>query len=229
MKPQQTISSLTTPDGDELVLYERDGVFSIRVGGRELMTSRVHGSEEALASMVLARVRRKRPRVLVGGLGMGFTLRAVLDVQPPVSRIVVVELFRAVVDWNRTELAHLTRAPLDDLRVSLIEGDVAEVIRSSPKAFDAVLLDVDNGPTAFTVQGNERLYGVRGLASISRSLRPGGVLGLWSADPDPSFERRLRTSGFRVRVERVSARGVGKGPKHIIYMARPVHEKPIVG
>lgn len=223
MKPQQTISRLTTPDGSELVLYERDGVFSIRVGGRELMTSRVHGSEEALASMVLSRVRRKKPQVLVGGLGMGYTLRAVLDVHPPVARVVVAELFHAVVDWNRKELSHLARAPLDDPRVSLIEGDVAEVIRTNSKAFDAVLLDVDNGPVAFTVQGNEELYSVHGLASISRSLRPGGVLGVWSADPDPSFERRLRKAGFQFQTERVAARAVGKGPKHIIYLARISH------
>jgi spermidine synthase len=219
MKPQQTLSRVSTPDGKELVLYERDGVYSIRVNGLELMSSRAHGSEEALARLVLSEVREKRPEVLVGGLGMGYTLRAVLNFRPPVFTVTVVELFPAVIAWNRTELAHLAHAPLGDPRVRLVEDDVSDLVAASPHSFDAVLLDVDNGPAAFTLARNERLYGVDGIASIKRSLRPGGVLGVWSADPDPAFARELGRAGFRVRTQTVSARATAKGPKHTIFVA----------
>jgi len=219
MKPQTTLSRVTTPEGKELVLYERDGVFSIRVGGLELMSSRAHGSEEALARLVLSEVREKRAEVLVGGLGMGFTLRAVLNFRPPVFTVTVAELFPAVVAWNRGELAHLAHSPLQDPRVKLFEGDVADLVTDSPNAFDAILLDVDNGPAAFTLARNERLYGPDGIVSIKRSLKPGGVLGVWSADPDPSFARTLGRAGFRVRTEQVPARGIARGPKHTIFVA----------
>lgn len=221
MKPQTTLSRVTTPDGKELVLYERDGVYSIRVDGLELMSSRAHGSEEALARLALSEVGEKRPQVLVGGLGMGFTLRAVLNFRPPVFTVTVAELFPAVVAWNRGELAHLAHAPLEDPRVRLVEGDVADLLAASPSSFDAVLLDVDNGPEAFTLARNEHLYGADGIASIKRSLKPGGVLAVWSADPDPGFGRALRKAGFRVRAETVSARGTAKGPKHTIFVAKP--------
>lgn len=220
MKPQKILEDVTTPDGKEFVLYERDGVYSIRVDGLELMSSRAHGSEEALARLVLSEVVEKRPQVLVGGLGMGFTLRAVLNFRPPVFIVTVAELFPAVVAWNRGELAHLAHAPLEDPRVRLLESDVSDLMAASPNAFDAILLDVDNGPAAFTVARNGRLYGADGIASIKRSLRPGGVLGVWSADPDPGFGRELRKAGFRVKAETVPARGTAKGPKHTIFVAR---------
>jgi spermidine synthase len=220
MKPQQILGRVSTPDGRELVLYVRDGVFSIRVDGLELMSSRAHGSEEALAGLVLAAVRNRRPKVLVGGLGMGYTLRAVLDIVSESARVTVAEIFPAVVRWNRGELAHLARAPLADLRVSVEEADVASVIAASPSTFDAVLLDVDNGPAAFTTVGNRDLYDHRGLAAIRRCLRPQGVLGVWSADPDPPFARRLAKAGFTVRTETVSARPRAKGPKHTIFVAQ---------
>ncbi|MCK5376853.1 MAG: hypothetical protein KAJ97_07215 [Acidobacteria bacterium] len=220
MKPQKTLSRMATPDGKELVLYERDGVFSIRVDGLELMSSRAHGSEEALARLVLSEIGHRRPKVLVGGLGMGYTLRAVLNFRPPVSTVTVAELFPSVVSWNRDELAHLAGAPLDDPRVTLVEDDVSDLLANSPHSFDAVLLDVDNGPAAFTLARNERLYGPHGIASVRRSLRPGGVLGVWSADPDPAFARELGRAGFRVKTEKVSARGVAKGPKHTIFVAK---------
>ncbi len=220
MKLQHTLGRVSTPDGRELVLYVRDGVFSIRVDGLELMSSRAHGSEEALAGLVLAAVRTRRPSVLVGGLGMGYTLRAVLDAVSESARVTVAEIFPAVIHWNRAQLAHLARDPLADDRVVVEEADVAEIIAGNPKTFDALLLDVDNGPAAFTTAGNERLYGTRGLADIRRCLRPRGVLGVWSADPDPPFERRLTKAGFRVRTETVSARQRAKGPKHTIFIAK---------
>ena len=220
MKPQQTLGRVATPDGRELVLYERDGVFSIRIDGLELMSSRAHGSEEALADLVLADIQDREPKVLVGGLGMGYTLRAVLDAVPESARVTVVEIFPAVVGWNRGELAHLAREPLEDARVTVEEADVAAVVSANPQTFDAVLLDVDNGPEAFTTAANRRLYGPQGLADIRRCLRPRGVLGVWSADPDPPFARRLTRAGFRVRTETVSARRRTKGPKHTIFVAR---------
>ena len=219
MKPQSTIGRATTPDGKELVLSERDGAYSIRVNGLELMSSRAHGSEEALARLVLDRVKHPQPTVLVGGLGMGYTLRAVLDRVAPGSRVVVAEIFPAVVGWNRTELSHLARGPLDDSRVVVEECDVGDLMTANPSSYDAILLDVDNGPAAFTVARNERLYGAAGLAAIRRSLRPRGVLGVWSADPDRPFAKRLKNSGFAVTIETVSARDRAKGPKHTIFVA----------
>lgn len=204
----------------EIVLYERDGAFTIRVNGLELMTSRAHGSEEDLAKLSLARVRSKRPKVLVGGLGMGFTLRAVLDAVPNSAKVMVAEILPAIVEWNRNLLAHLARSPLDDPRVAVVERDVAEIIAAGPSAFDAVLLDVDNGPAALTVSENERLYGSAGLAAIHRCLRDGGVLGVWSAGPDRAFEKRLAKAGFKVSTETVPARRGAKGPKHTIFIAQ---------
>ncbi len=219
MKPQTTLGRATTPDGREMVLYERDGVFSIRVNGLELMSSRAHGSEEALAQLVLARVRSSSPSILVGGLGMGYTLRAVLDAVPKESRVVVAELFPAVVEWNRAELDELADSPLSDPRVAVQVKDVADVIAINPSTFDAVLLDVDNGPDAFTIARNSNLYGSQGLARIRRSLLPRGVLGVWSADPDTRFERLLAQAGFKVRTEAVHIRPGRRGPKHTIFIA----------
>ena len=219
MKPQLTLGKSATPDGGEIVLYERDGAYFIRVNGLELMTSRAHGSEEDLAKLTLAKVRNRQPKILVGGLGMGFTLRAVLDTVPQTAKVMVAEILPAVVAWNRDELAHLAGSPLEDTRVAVVERDVSEIIGAGPSAFDAVLLDVDNGPAALTVAENEVLYGPPGLAAIQRCLRPGGVLGVWSADPDRAFEKRLAKAGFKVSTETVSARRGGKGPKHTIFIA----------
>ena len=218
MKPQHTLGRATTPDGKELLLYERDGVYSIRVNGLELMSSRAHGSEEALARLVMARVRKPHPEILVGGLGMGYTLRAVLDVVPQQSKIVVAEIFPAVVEWNRPTWPGSPDAPLIDPRVTVQVTDVADLFDGHP-TFDAILLDVDNGPDAFTIARNHRLYGAHGLEQIRRSLRQQGVLGVWSADPDPPFERRLSKAGFQVQVETVPAYQKPKGPKHTIFIA----------
>ena len=219
MKPQHFLGKASTPDGGEIVLYERDGAYFIRVNGLELMTSRAHGSEEDLARLALARIKKKKPKVLVGGLGMGYTLRAVLDAVPKSARVMVAEILPAVIAWNRNELAHLAGSPLEDPRVAVVERDISEIIAAGPSAFDAVLLDVDNGPAALTVAENERLYGPLGLTAIRRCLRPGGVLGVWSADPDKAFERRLAKAGFKVSTETVPARRGAKGPKHTIFVA----------
>lgn len=220
MKPLLLIDHTKTPDGKELVLYERDGVLTIRVDGLELMSSRAHGSEEAMADLVLAETSARHPGVLVGGLGMGFTLRAALDRVSSSSRVTVAELLPEIVNWNRECLAGLAGAPLDDPRVELIIDDVSKVLALRPDAFDAILLDVDNGPAALTDKRNAQLYLAEGLATIRRSLRRGGVLGVWSASPDREYERALRRAGFRFRVETVPARRGAKGPKHTIFIAR---------
>jgi spermidine synthase len=219
MKPQHTLGRSSTPDGGEVVLYERDGAYTIRVNGLELMSSRAHGSEEDLARLTLAKVASRHPKVLVGGLGMGYTLRAVLDVVPPSAKVMVAEILPAIVGWNRDELAHLARSPLEDPRVAVVERDVAEIIAGGPAAFNAVLLDVDNGPAALSVTRNDGLYTASGLAAIRWCLRPGGVFGVWSADPDRAFEKRLRKAGFEVSVETVAARHGAKGPKHTVFVA----------
>ena len=220
MKPQVTLERTMTPDGTELILYERDGVFSIRVNGLELMSSRAHGSEEEMAELVLGQLKIRHPRVLVGGLGMGYTLRAVLDRVSFSSRVTVAELLPEIVQWNRDHLADLAGSPLDDERGTLIVDDVGQVLASEPSGFDAILLDVDNGPAALTDQRNARLYLAEGLATIRRSLRRGGILGVWSASPDREYERALCRAGFRFRVETVPARRGAKGPKHTIFIAR---------
>jgi spermidine synthase len=220
MQPLETIDRATTSDGKELTLLRRGADYHIKIDNQALMSSRTHGSEEALARLALARLGQvEAPRILVGGLGMGFTLRAVLDTVPKSANVMVAEILPAVIAWNRKELAHLAGSPLEDPRVAVVERDVAEIIAAGPSAFDAVLLDVDNGPAALTVAENERLYGPTGLASIHRCLRSGGVLGVWSADPDKAFERRLAKAGFKVSTENVPARRSGKGPKHTIFIA----------
>jgi spermidine synthase len=219
MKPQLTIDRSTTPDGKEIILYERDGVFTIRVDGLELMSSRAHGSEEAMAALALAEVGAESPHILVGGLGMGFTLRAVLDGLCATGRVTVAELLPEVVRWNRRYLGHLAGRPLDDDRVSLAVNDVANVMSSGKRAFDAILLDVDNGPTALTDHRNAKLYRARGLEIARQSLRTGGVLVVWSASPDRPFERALRSAGYTVRSVTVRARPVAKGPRHTIFLA----------
>jgi spermidine synthase len=219
MKPTHILGRATTPDGKELILYERDGAYTIRVNGLELMSSRAHGSEEALARLTLAEVNSPTQEVLVGGLGMGYTLRAVLDLVPATTRVVVAEILPAVVAWNSVELAHLAGSPLEDPRVVVEASDVRRLIGKSRDGFDAILLDVDNGPEAFTSAGNAHLYDRAGLDAIRRSLRSRGVLGVWSADPDRGFERRLAAAGFNFATHTVRARSGRKGPKHTIFVA----------
>lgn len=208
------------PDGGELKLMRRGAEYSIMSGSIELMNSRLSGSEEALATLTCEPLAaRPRPKILIGGLGMGFTLRAALGVLPPGSEVVVAELVPAVVAWARGPLAELFAGSLDDPRVQVREGDVAEAIAAAKGAYDAILLDVDNGPGGLNREANDQLYGPAGLATSRRALRPGGVLAVWSATPDDRFAARLRKAGFTVEEKRVRATRSGKGGRHIIWLA----------
>ena len=222
MKPQNIVGQAKTPDGEDLVLYERDGAYQIRVDGMELMSSRAHGSEDALAELTREAIGKvAAPKVLIGGLGMGFTLRSALKCFPRGATLVVAEVFPEVVEWNRGPLAHLAGRPLEDRRVELRRTDVARLF-GGKETFDGILLDVDNGPTGFTLESNAGLYTVPGLKRIRRSLTAKGVLSVWSADDDTGFEKQLRRARFKVRRERIAARGRGGGPRHTIYLARPL-------
>jgi len=211
MKPTVLLDRATTPDGAEMTLHERDGVLTIRVAGVELMSSRQHHSEERLAGLACAGLHdRPGARVLVGGLGMGFTLRAALSHLAPDAAVVVAELMPAVIRWNRAAEHGLGADALADPRVEIIEGDVADVLRA-PGGFDAVILDVDNGAGGLTVAANDRLYAPAGLAAARAALRPGGCLAVWSAGDDPAFAERLRRAGFAVTVERARVHAGGGG------------------
>jgi spermidine synthase len=200
-------------------LTRQGSEYVILASGKPLMSSRMHGSEEALAAFGCAEARtRDEPCVLVGGLGMGFTLRATLDVLPPGAVVVVAELVPAVVEWNRGPLGPLADHPLKDKRVHVELGDVAATLRASTHRFDAVLLDVDNGPAAFTATHNARLYDDGGLAAMRAALKPGGVIAVWSAWEDRRFEQRLKHAGFAVQVERVRGRLKKGGPRHTIFL-----------
>ena len=220
MKQRELIATAVVPGGDALRLFRCDDDFMIVLGGNELMSSRMSGSEEALALMTCARLRnRTAPRVLVGGYGMGFTLRAALQVLPPRASVTVAELVPEIIAWARGPMAKLAAGCLDDPRVNVVEGDVAALIGRAPDAYDAILLDVDNGPDGLTRRANDRLYSRAGLASAREALKPGGVLAIWSAYPDPAFTRRLSDSGFAVDQVEVAARQNGKGPRHTVWFA----------
>ena len=207
-------------DESELRLYRRDEEFSIRVGNRELMNSRVHGSEDALGELACARIADcPRPRVLIGGLGMGYTLRAALHGLSARGRVIVAELIPEVVAWNLGPLGDLAGHPLRDGRVTVCEVDVAGILREEQRAYDAILLDVDNGPKGLTRNGNDWLYGQGGLSAAFAALRPGGVLAVWSAGPDQAFSDRLRKTGFKVEEIRVRARNARGGARHTIWIA----------
>ncbi len=202
-----------------MTLTRHGAEYVIFAGGQTLMSSRMHGSEEALAMFGCARARTlETPCCLVGGLGMGFTLRAALDLLPPGATLIVAELVPALVDWNRGPLGPLARHPLRDKRAVIEIGDVRAILRARPNQFDAVLLDVDNGPSAFTASNNADLYGDRGLAAARAALRPGGVFAVWSSREDRRFEQRLRYAGFDVTVERVRGRLKKGGPRHTIFV-----------
>jgi spermidine synthase len=220
MIPWESLGRARVPGSQsELSLHRRGTELSIRCDGLELMNSRTHGSEDALATLSCERIAdRKRAAVLIGGLGMGFTLAAALRVLRAAAQVTIAELVPEVVDWNRTHLAQLTGSPLSDRRVRVHTGDVGALLRESPRAFDAILLDVDNGPEAFTRPSNAALYGTKGLANAHAALREQGVLAVWSAAPNRSFTERLERVGFDV--ERVSARGhAAKGARHTIWLA----------
>ncbi|MEE4272432.1 MAG: hypothetical protein V2I67_12205 [Thermoanaerobaculales bacterium] len=221
MKPERLIDSTTAPGGDELHLVERDGVFTLRIAGIELMTSRANESERQLAIMTMKHLpRSRRPRVLVGGLGMGYTTRAALDASPPPSEVVIAELLPAVVRWNREHLGHLAGHPMRDERVRVVEEDFFRVVSENPGGFDAILNDVDNGPGGCALDRNERLYGATGLAAIHRCLRPGGVLGVWCVADDPRLVKAMASAGFEAHSETIFARNVAKGHRHTVFIGR---------
>ena len=206
MKPWEKLGTAAMPDGSYLELRRHDGEYVIRADGYDLMTSRMHGSEEAMMALACPQPREDA-RVLVGGLGMGYTLRSVLDRLSERGTVVVGELIHEVVEWNRGPLGPLAGHPIDDPRTTLIEGDVAAVIRTTQNQFDAILLDVDNGPSSYSQRTNGWLYSPEGLAASHRALRKGGALAVWSVDADPTFERRLRAANFEPSMHRVTAHG----------------------
>ncbi len=220
MTPRTLLATARIPGGGELRLVERGGDHMILLDRNELMTTRMSGSEAALATLTLDRLAAPAPRLLIGGYGLGFTLRAALAKLGPEARVRVVELVPEVLDWARGPMAALTAGCLDDPRVRVAIGDVADSIAGEAGTLDAILLDVDNGPDGIVRRGNDRLYSARGLAVAKAALRPAGVLAVWSAAPDPRFARRLRDAGFAVEEVAVRARANGKGPRHVIWFAR---------
>ncbi|MBS0480015.1 MAG: spermidine synthase [Proteobacteria bacterium] len=224
MTPRELIDVARIPGAnDELRLFRRGGDFMIVLDRNELMNSRMSGSEEALATMTAERLTgRTAQHWLIGGYGMGFTLRAALAVVGDKARVTVAELVPEIIDWARGPMAALTAGCLDDPRVGVVRDDVAALIGEARGDYDAILLDVDNGPDGLTRASNGRLYSARGLDAARAALRPGGVLAIWSAAPDPRFSRRLRDAGFAVDEVVVRARSNGKGPRHVIWFAARV-------
>ncbi len=217
MLPWIHLDSTRLPDGGELKLARRGDEFSIRLAGAELMNSRLSGSEEALATLACAKLAGLRaPRVLIGGLGMGFTLRAALPLLPPKAEVVVAELLPAVADWARGPMADLFAGSLDDPRVRVEIEDVARLIRAA--RWDAILLDVDNGPDGLTQAANDGLYGAAGLAAARRALGAGGVLAVWSEKPDDAFAKRFARAGFTVEDHRVHAHRGKSGRRHVVWL-----------
>jgi spermidine synthase len=221
MIPRILLATAPVPGGAALRLFRRGDEFTIMLDGNELMSSRVSGSEEALAEMSCDRLRGDTPpHLLIGGYGMGFTLRAALARLGAEARVTVAELVPEIVDWARGPMATMTGGCLDDPRVDLVLGDVGGVIGAATRRYDAILLDVDNGPDGLTRVGNDRIYSATGLAHAKAALRPGGILAIWSAAPDARFSRQLKDAGFAVEEVAVRARSNGKGGRHIIWFAR---------
>jgi spermidine synthase len=211
------------PPGNEgkITLRQRGSEFSIRTADTELMNSRLHGSEDALAELTYSRLKQKEGlRVLIGGLGMGYTLAAALKQSQKDTLISVAELIPAVVRWNRQHLGHLAGEPLDDPRVSIQEEDVAKAISRKKSTWDAILLDVDNGPDGLTQKANDRLYSISGLKTSFAALRPGGILAVWSSGPDEAFTCRLKRCQYQTETLTVRAHKPGKGARHTIWLAR---------
>ena len=221
MIPWLQLDTARVPGADvQLRLMQRGAEFSMRLGQNELMSSRLSGSEEALATLACRRIETvKRPHLLIGGLGMGFTLRAALAVLGSDARIMVAELVPAVIGWARGPMADIFGDSLDDPRASIREADVVDVIASHGSAFDAILLDVDNGPEGLIRKANDALYDLKGLKAIRRALRPGGVLAVWSSGPNPQFSKRLRAAGFDVNEVAVRATTKRSGARHVIWFA----------
>ena len=224
MIPWSLLDTAQVPGGGELRLMQRGAEFSIRLGRDELMNSRLSATEQALATIACEKIRTrkrpvKRPSILIGGLGMGFTLRAALTVLGKQAHIIVAELVPAVVAWAHGPMAKLSGDSLADPRVRIHEGDVGDLIRSGRLAYDAILLDVDNGPQGMTRKANDGLYDLKGLRAAYTALRPGGVLAVWSSGPDTKFTARLRKTGFKVDEIPLRAKGPRGGARHFIWTA----------
>lgn len=220
MIPWSLIDTTPVPDGGEMRLMRRGAEFSIMLGANELMNSRLSGSEESLATITCEKIRhRKAPSMLIGGLGMGFTLRAALAALGPEAKITVAELVPAVLAWAQGPMAEIFGESLTDPRVSLHQADVGQLIRSKGASFDAILLDVDNGPEGLTRESNNALYDIRGLSATYAALNPGGVLAVWSSGPNRKFSARLPIAGFTVDERKVRANGSGGGAWHVIWIA----------
>jgi spermidine synthase len=218
MKKWTLVAKSLTPDGKPVSLEEHDGSYTLRVDGCVLMTTRQHGSEDRLAELACAHVLTKSgARVLIGGLGFGFTLQAALAALGPDSEVVVAELLPCVIEWNGNTAYPLAAASMSDPRTSVVNRDVADVIGEARDAFDGILLDVDNGPAALTLDGNGRLYDPDGLQSILTALRDGGCLALWSVAPNPSFVGLMSDAGFRVKVDHCRSRGTA-GRRHTLFI-----------
>jgi spermidine synthase len=220
MKKWTLLDETLTPDGQTISLHEHDGSYSIRVGGAQLMSTRQHASEEKIAELACAHVKDVRAaRVLIGGLGFGFTLRATLSAVATDAIIVVAEILAAVIAWNANPAYPLAADAMADPRVTVRRQDVSEAIRQTRDGFDAIILDVDNGPAALSTAGNSRLYDYEGLRMARAALRIGGCVGFWSAAPDAEFERLMTRAGFLVSVERCRARANGGG-RHTLFLGR---------
>lgn len=224
MRPWELLDSTTVPgEANEMRLYRRGDEYSIKTGYSELMNSRVHGSEDALAELGCKKLQNKtNARVLVGGLGMGYTLAAALKAVEPTAEVVVAELVAAVIDWNQTHLSALANHPLNDKRTTVYEGDVGKLIRSETEGFDAILLDVDNGPDGLTRKENDAIYSPNGLKAGLNALRSKGVFAVWSTAPDPRFTKRLQKAGFKVEEVRANARGKHGGGKHTLWFGTKI-------
>ncbi len=227
MIPWEQLDRAEAPGGVVITLVRHGTDYVIRFDGQELMSSRMHASEDALGARGCDGLKARRgARVLVGGMGLGYTARAALDALGRDARLDIAEIVPAVVRWNRTELSHLAGHPLRDPRVTVLEDDVRDVIAAAHARYDAILLDVDNGPDAFVVGSNEGLYTEAGLRHAARALREGGTYGVWSVADDPRFTSRLRAAGFEVRTEHVRARGA-RGRFHQLWLARRPSARPV--
>lgn len=220
MKKWTTVEQALTPGGQTISLHEHDGSYTIRLDGVELMSTRRHASEERLAELACAHMKGiSRARILIGGLGFGYTLRAALTAVPGDASVVVAEILPAVINWNRNPAYPLAADAMADPRVTILQRDVAEVIRESPAGFDSIILDVDNGPVSLTSGDNDQLYSYSGLGVARAALRPRGCVAYWSAAPDPGFERLMRRAGFAVDVQRCRAHG-NSGISHTLFVGR---------
>ena len=217
MKPWKVVERVLAPEGTEMTLVERDGEWVVRYDNKVLMSTRQHASEEALATFAFREIEAPKS-VLVGGMGLGYTARAALDHLPRDGKLVIAEYTPELIDWNRRHVGAFARRPLDDRRTKVHLGDAVALIYSSTALYDAILLDIDNGPAAMVHTANQRLYGARGIAACHAALRPGGVLAVWSSDPDPPYLKRLERGGFEASSKNIAARGKAGGVRHVVFI-----------